>query len=262
MKKTIASAVGALAIALTPEINASDINIGARAPETNYQFDERIGFSERDLNGSKTKAIVSNSILKYWNGDKLGMWAFVNVPYKEVSNDTGRSVGFGDVSLGLGPRGRIDLGEKGNLHWISYAGLNLPTGDTDNKPNLGNGRLDKKVGLFSTYMTLDKKVGVDTSLEYNFTGENNLGKKPSDELYAGAIVNRKIANNWRLGVGSIGTLKQNGKNDGDYLLTARGVLRFDHPSKKWHAVILADKDISSRNMPSGYGVTGLVRYNF
>ncbi len=120
---------------------------------------------------------------------------------------------------------------------------------------------NKKVGLFSTYLTLDKKFGVDTSLEYNFTGENNLGKKPSDEMYVGAIVNEKIADKWRLGFGGIGTLKQNGKSDGDYLVSARAILRYDY-SKRWHAVIIGDKDISGRNMPSGYGVTGLVRVNF
>lgn len=260
LTKTIASLVGAVALAGMNEVKGADINIGARGP-TPWQFDQRVSYSDRELNGNRTQSAIANSIFKYWNGDEKGMWAFLNVPFREVSNNFGRSSGLGDVSLGIGPRGRIDLGENGNLHLLSYAGLNLPTGDAEKMPALGNGRLDKKFGLFSTYLTFDKKFGVDTSIEYNFTGENKLGIKPSDELSAGMILSSKIVDKWRFGTGAIGTIKKYERNDGDHQISWRNIIRYDH-SKKWHSVLIFDKDISTRKMPSGFNTTALIRYNF
>ncbi|MEK6910705.1 MAG: transporter [Nanoarchaeota archaeon] len=261
MKNKLASLAGAFALAgAGVEAKAADMGIGSRGP-TSYQFDQRVSYSDRELNGNRTQASTGNSIFKYWNGNEKGIWAFLNVPFREVSNNSGKSSGLGDVSLGIGPRGRIDLGENGNLYLLSYVGLNLPTGDVDKRPALGNGRLDKKVGLFSTYSTSDKRFGLDISLEYNFTGENNLGVKPSDELSAGMIVSGKISDKWKFGTGAVGTMKQYGKNDGDHQLSLRGILRYDH-SKKWHSVFILDKDVSTRNMPSGFNTTALIRYNF
>src|SRR3989344_7046130 len=151
--------------------SADDISKGMRGP-TNWQLDSRVTFVE---NEQKTKTTAGNLILKYWDGDKFGWWGFLNLLYKNVDALSSSSRGFGDISLGGGPRGRLN-----NFHWLSYVGLALPTGDDQSKPTLGNGRLDTKVGLLGTYLTSDKKYELDGILEHTFTGKNNSGVNPPD----------------------------------------------------------------------------------
>ena len=172
--KTWLIAVG-LAVALSANVYASDIFQGKRGP-TNFQADERIYNSIAEKDGKKTQKTTSTTILKYWNGDKDGCWGFLSLPYSLGTNAQGLSKQscLGDISLGLGPRGRID-----NFYWCAYAGATLPTGE------LGNKRTDFNLGAFVTQMSSDQKWDFDGSLEYKITGVNNKGINPANELAVG-----------------------------------------------------------------------------
>ena len=134
------------------KVNADDIYKGVRGP-TNWQLDFRGSYFE---NEQRIKTITSNVLLKHWDGDKFGLWGFLNLPYKWINTPDKSSNGLGDISFGIGPRWKIK-----NSHWLSYVGLIFPTGDEKSKPVLGNGGLDAKIGLLGTYLTNDKKYELD-----------------------------------------------------------------------------------------------------
>jgi len=226
--------------------NADDIYKGVKGP-TNWQLDSRISYSK---NQRKVRTTTLNSILKYWDGDKFGLFGFLNLPYKNV-DALDNSMGFGDISLGIGPRGRLD-----DFHLISYTSFILPTGDEESKPTLSNGRLDTKLGLLGTYFTNDRKYEVDSTIEYNFTGENSSGVNPPNETYIGMLGCREITKRLRFATGFTGLIK----NNGDYSTNWRSVSRYTI-SPRLHFEFTIDKGIRNKNIPKSTGIGAYMRSN-
>ena len=122
LKKSIA--VGALALAaLFPDIaSAGDIFFGVRGP-TDYQADARVVYSNKEDEKNKEKrvdAITNQFLFKYWDGDDLGKFMFVDIPYKLTYSSGELSHGLGNISAGIGPRGRA-----GSFNFISYLALEI-----------------------------------------------------------------------------------------------------------------------------------------
>ncbi len=259
-KIALTALVAASLISMHPKkAGADSIYKGVRGP-TNWQLDERIGYAERDTSPSKTTTAAENTILKYWSGDKTGIFGFANIPGKYTEKGENSSSGIGDIALGIGPRGKLDFGTHGSLNFLSYAGLTLPTGDDLSKPSLGTGRLDERVGLFATYLSQNKKFETGASFEYTFTGEDRFGRKASDELALGIVSGGEVAKNLRMVGGLTGIVKQGGKNDGDYSIGPRVNIRYTF-SPRMHAELIADYFPFERNMPSGLTITALARFN-
>lgn len=246
---------GALIVGITlgsllpfQKASADDIYKGMRGP-TNWQLDSRVSYSE---NEQKVKTTTGNLILKYWNGDEFGWWGFLNLPYKSIDISDKSSNGFGDISSGIGLRGRVN-----NFHWFSYAGLTFPTGDDESKPALGNGRLDTKIGLLGTYLTSDKKHELDGILERNITGKDNSGVNPLDETYIGLLGGGKVTEKLRFVTGPTSLIKDNG----DYIANWRAILRYTI-SSQLHFELIGDNGIDGHNIPESTGIGLYVRRNF
>ena len=235
--------------------DADDIYKGVIS-QTNWQYDQRVSYGEKELNRTTTATMGSNSILKYWNGNTKGIFGFVNVPWKSLDTETVHSSGIGDVTLGLGPRGRFDVRDTGSFHWISYAGAIVPTGNNTTKPALGNGRTDFKTGCFATYLTLDKKFEVDTSIEYTPTFTSQI----SHELATGFVIGGALPHNFRVAAGLTSVLKHGSTSDKAYSVNYRMILRKNF-SPTWHLVAIGDIGIKSEGMPCGFGMTLIARYN-
>jgi|SRR3989338_7994532 len=233
-----------LATASLDIVYADDFSKGARGPE-NRQLDVRTTYS---VNEKDVETITNNVILKYWDGDEFGKFAFISIPYKFINSPKGSDNGIGDISLGLGPRGRID-----NLHWFLYGSLTFPTGEA----GLGNKRDDAKAGALATCFIDEKRFEIDGILEHNFTGENNSGTNPPNETYAGFLVGRKVTKKTRAGIGLTELIKDNG----DYITNWKVALRYT-ASPKLHFELVGDKGIYSRNMSESTGIGLFTRYNW
>lgn len=239
---------GIFSLANTLPAYANDIYIGTKGP-TEFQADDRIGYS-RNEKGVKT--LANNLILKYWDGDELGIWANVNLPYKFIDSPQGSNHGLGDISAGLGPRGRI-----GKFHWFLYSALAFPTGESEGNVPLGNGRSDFKIGGLATYLTDDKKFEVDGTMEYALTGRNKKGVNPPDEINAGLLSGGKVTDEVRLATGLTGVIK----DGGDHSLNWRSVARYT-VSQRLHFELVADVGIDSENIPKSNAVSLFARHNF
>ena len=214
--KTLAG-LGALTLVLNT--NAQSIFNGVRGA-TDFQLDDRVSYTTREAqNRATTKTTANNAILKYWSGKDLGVFAFLNAPYKSVDNGIKESEGLGDTFIAAGPRFNLDIGES-KLSVLSYAGALLPTGSTNTVPALGTGRTDYKIGFFGTLT--DKEREADFAFDYASTE----GKEVSDEFSGGLVVGGKVNDNFRLVAGPLFNYKTNGKNGGDYTLSGRANLRY------------------------------------
>lgn len=224
---------------------ASDLFIGVKPPFL-WQLDQRISYSR---NEEDVERINGQLMLKYWDGDQLGKWGFLHVPYQLVHKDETQH-GFGDVSFGIGPRGKFS-----KIHWFLYGGLKLPTGEA--RKMLGSDTFDFRFGLFSTYLTENKKFEADFSLEYLVGGEKRGGSQQPDELLSGFLVGGKITEKIRLGTGITATAK----DYDSYLLNSRIVLRYTfNPSL--HTELVGDFGLESKDLPKNIGVGLFLRYNF
>ena len=246
LKNCILAGILGSIILIPSNVSADSIFKGLRGP-TNWQLDERIIYSKNEKN---VEAITNNLILKYWNGDELGGWGFISCPYKYISSSEGSDNGVSDISIGLGPRGRID-----KFNWFLYGALAFPTGNFENK--LGNGRFDKKIGYFVTYLTTNKRFEIDGSLEYNFTGENKKEINPPNELASGLVTGGKLSNRVRFVSGLTGLIKE----DEDYSLGLRLATRYI-VSKSLHSELVYDKVIDSKNIPKSSSISLFFRLNF
>lgn len=221
-------------------VNASDMSIGVRGP-TELQLDGRVTYSKTDK-----QSLTNNLIFKYWEGDKLGKWFFVNLPYKLVFSDGKFTNGSGDVSFGAGPRGAI-----GNFHLLPYVSLTLPNGE------IGNQRCDANIGVFATYMSPTKTFEFDGSLEYRLTGNNNKNENPPNEISGGLLAGIRILDKLRAGIGITGLIKDNA----DYLLNLRLIpLRYT-PSSSFHLEGIIDIGVDNKNIPKGISGGIIGRYN-
>lgn len=223
-------------------------------PDTRFQIDSRLGLGGNDKG---TETCAGNVILKfkYPTGKHFGMWGFVNAPWKEIHSPKGGNSGLGDVTLGAGPRGNFNIGE-GEVNWLSYGGLTLPTGDYKDGVPLGNGRADTNTGAYATWMPKSKNYEIDAALERKFTDNNWKGINPPDEWSGGLMFGKKIGD-FRCGIGVNGTRKDNG----DYQCGVRGTARYIPKGSRWHYEISGDYGIGSRNMPKNYGISFRARCN-
>ena len=85
--------------------------------------------------------------------------------------------------------------------------------------------------------------------------------KSYDEINAGLIVAGKITEKVRFGTGVVCSLRDNEEHNSDYLIASRFVTRYTL-SKRIHFELISDFDVAHKNMPTGFGITALVRYNF
>ncbi|MEK6963805.1 MAG: transporter [Nanoarchaeota archaeon] len=238
-----------LCTALATSASADDITKGVRGP-TPLQLDDRVSYSQ---NEKGVQSFGNTLILKYWDGNQLGKWMFASLPYRYVSSPTKETTGFGDLTLGGGPRGRI-----GNLHFLSYGALTLPTG----AEFISAERTDLKLGTFVTYLTLDKKFEIDKSFEYTLTGETPQHVNPPNEFAFGFVVGRQITEKIKFAVGLTHLLKEDALTKEDpYLTNLRIVGRYT-PSPTIHFETIIDVGIKSHELPKGKSVTVLARYNF
>ncbi|MBI2129309.1 hypothetical protein HYU07_03645 [Candidatus Woesearchaeota archaeon] len=229
--KVIAAGGLCLMTALLSNVRADDIFKGLRGP-TNWQLDERIAYSRNEKN---VETVTNNLILKYWDGDEFGKFGFISLPYKFIDSTNLSENGLSDISIGAGPRGRT-----------------FPTGNK----GLGNERYDLKTSILATYLTADKKYGLDGILEYAFTGENKKDINPPNETYLGLLAGRKITDKIRFATGPTSTVKDNG----DYIANWRAVIRYT-VSPKLHFELVGDKGIDGHNIPESTGIGLYVRRN-
>lgn len=239
---------GTLASLIPSRTHSDDIFKGVKGP-TNWQLDERINYKE---NENKVKTLSNNLILKYWDGEKIGKWGFLHLPYAFITNEKETNQGLGDISLGGGPRFTAY-----NFHFFPTASLKLPTGDFTDKIPLGDGRYDTKLSLFTTYLTQNKKFHIDSALEYNLTGENKKNINPPNEIYGALLVGGEVIPNVRLATGFTHLMKENG----DYLFNMRSILRYTF-SPSFHLELVGDVGIESRNISEGFSLGLFLRYNF
>lgn len=234
----------ATAIFAPVKASADDIYKGVRGP-TNWQLDERIAYSRNEKNA---EAVTNNIILKYWDGDEFGKFGFISLPYKSIDSNNLSENGIGDISIGLGPRGRI-----GNLHWMLPLTSTFPTGNN----GLGNERYDLKTIILATYLTSDKKYELDWISEYAFTGENKKDINPSNEIYIGLLAGRKITDKIRFATG----FTDLNKEGGDFLVNSRSVMRYT-VSKELHFELVWAIGVDNKNIPKDNTVILQARYNF
>ncbi len=265
MREIVAGVAVATSVMFPTLTRGDDIFKGVRGP-TNWQLDSRVGYTERtDSEGNEMETTTNNEVIKYWNGDKIGVFGFINIPtYKSIRSEDASSEGFGDLTFGIGPRGRIDLGDTGSLNFLSYVGASLPTGNSESKPALGNDRIDLKTGIFSTYLTPDKKFEIDTSFEYTLAGENSKGVKGLDEIAAGFLVGTQLTedNLIRVGAGLTSRFRENREGGWDHAYGPRAVIRFSPPKQPWHIEVIGDYDLESKGLSKGFGVMLQLRINF
>ena len=235
-------------LSIFQKTSADDIYKGVRGP-TNWQLDSRMSYFE---NEQGIKTTTGNLILKYWNGKKFGLWGFCNLPYKNINTLDKSFKGFGDVSLGIGPRGTFD-----NFHWLSYASFIFPRGGDKSKQSLSNNRLDTKIGILGTYITSNKKYELDCIIEHNFTGKNNSEVNFPNETYIGMLGGKEITKKLKFATGLTSLIKDNS----DYTLNWRAVFRYSI-SPKLHFELVGDKGIKGNNVPKSTGIGFYARYNF
>ena len=248
LKASLAIFLG-LATMLSPgKSYTDDILKGLRGPK-NWQVDERVSWFRNDKD---TETTTNSLILKYWDGDRSGKWGFISLPYKSIESQEGSNSGLGDVSVGFGPRFSGD-----NLHCLSYVALTFPTGDSGEEVSLGNGRLDTKLGILTTYLSPKKTFEIDASLEYNFTGENKQGDDPANEVSGGCVSGGKITNEVGFATGLIGLINENS----DYSISSRTILRYT-ASPGLHFEFVGDIGIRAEELIRGNGVGFFVRCNF
>ncbi|MEK6927763.1 MAG: hypothetical protein AABX11_05005 [Nanoarchaeota archaeon] len=258
----------------TIPVRGNDIFIGTRGP-TEHQLDVRASYTEKkDAKGISTRTFAQNDVLKYWNtlvkraGNELGVFGFANISaYRSVDNGKARSKGFGDLTLGMGPRGTLSLdgGKGGSLHVIGYGKAIIPTADVKT-PALGNDRTDFGAGAFLTYLSPNRKFEIDGAVDYVWAGRNSRGVKGMDVLSGGLIAGGQIYDSKKLELRLAGGLNGQIRDDGAYSYGPRAVLRltpkFQSGKKHGHFELIGDYDASAKNMPKGFGVLGQLRINF
>lgn len=238
--RSVVWAIAAFTTLFPIKAKADDFARGIRGP-TRWQVDERISYSK---NEKGLETVVNDNILKYWDGNNIGKFAALMIPYKKFDDKRG----FGDITFLLGPRATIK-----NFHLIQYNGLTFPTGNYKN--NIGNGRYDAKLGLMYSYVP--SLLEFHSVIQYTFTGKNKQGINPSNEFYYGTIAGRNIANKIKLGAGATFLYKTNK----DYLTNLRTVMRYTI-SKRLFFEFLYDKSIDNKNIVKSNRIEFQARYNF
>jgi hypothetical protein len=258
-----AATLGTLLLAQSNTANADDIFKGVKGP-TKWQLDLRESYMQKtDLKGLVTTTSINNDVIKYWSGNNAGLFGFVNVPaYKTIDNGISKSAGFGDIVLGVGPRGKFNL-DQGSFNFLSYVGVGVPTGDSKCKPAIGTDRYDMKAGIYTTTLNAKKTLELTTSLDYTRAGKTSSGVRGLDEIAFGAIVGARLIENnlLRIGLGFTSKYKEVSQGDWAHAYAARAVVRITPPKKNWHVELIGEYDVNSRNMSKGYFTMAQLRIN-
>jgi hypothetical protein len=255
-------ALSTVLLALTQTTKADDIVKGVKGP-TKWQLDLRENYIQKSTGGITTTTTINNDIIKYWSGDKLGVFGFANIPaYKTIENKNSNSHGFGDISFGIGPRGKFNLG-AGTFNFLSYIGASFPTGKTNCKIALGNNRTDFKAGLYTTILNANKNLELDASIDYTSAGKTPNGAKGLDEIAAGMLIGAKLTenNSIRAALGISAKYKEITDNGWAHTYAARAVVRLTPPKKIWHLELIGEYDYNAKNMPKGYMAAAQLRIN-
>ncbi|MBI2632028.1 hypothetical protein HYW75_03420, partial [Candidatus Pacearchaeota archaeon] len=189
--------------------------------------------------------------IRYWDGVRIGIFGYVFIPYKMIDNGKRNSEGFGDLGIGVGPRGTL-TNNLGSFHYLSAIGIQFPTGDFTKNPSLGNGRTDLRFSIGATYLSHSYKSEVDASLDYIRTE-----KDAADDIFIGIAAGHQIQRKIKIGGGFLGNIKYGNNQDISYKLTSRGIIRYTY-SKKWHTELWLDKGILDERNEA----TLVFRYNF
>lgn len=251
IKNSIKNAIVLLGLAgLITSIHAENFMRGVRGP-TNWQFDTRLKVSEQENNTSRIKSFSDSFSIRYWNGNKKGIFGYIAIPFKVIDSGINQNEGFGDLGIGIGPRGTF-TNSIGSFHYISTIGLQLPSGDDREKPKLGSGRTDLKFSIGATYLTPSQKTEVDISFDYL-----RAEKDASDDFLFGIALGHQFHKKVKIGAGFLGNIKYGRSQNGEYKMTGRCIARYNH-SKRWHSELWLDKGIlDNRNE-----ATLVFRYNF
>jgi hypothetical protein len=222
MLEKLVNSLGRLALAgsmlLVPSnAHADDLYKGVRGP-TPWQLDLRFGHSANEEESRSTAL----SVLKYWDGDEIGGWGFVALPYALVPKS-----GLSGFSIGGGLRGRIK-----NFHFLSYS-----------KFTRSQGKYKSNIGAFFSTFSQDGKYEITGSVDYGINDHT---------LNAGFVAGGNITERIRLAPGFKVT-----KNKEGYVVDNRWVLRYTH-SKKLHFEVLQDFGLGNSQR---YSTTVLARIN-
>lgn len=218
--------------------SADDIYKGVRGP-TRVQADGRMVFSK----SNETLTLANTLVMKYWDGEELGLFGFGTMSYKHNKDVSG----FSDVTLGIGPRAA-----RGIFNTIDYVAATLPTGSNETS----NHRVDFKIGSANTLL-FTESLGIDAFVEYTFTGTDSKGINPPNELYLSILSEAGISGNLRAAFG----VTRSNRTDGKNAMNLRAILRYI-PGKAWHPEVVLDRTISSSGIPETTNMGIFVRYNF
>lgn len=250
--KTIAISSVVLATFFTNSVNAQSIFNGLRGP-TNFQIDNRISYSSiESLAEEKNETFVINNLLKYWDGNDKGIFAFANFSNSYTSLQESIDKNLKSLSLGIGPRFRIDL-KNLTLNCLSYFG---PVINFDDEK-----RIDYQAGLLGTFLDNNGIYQVDFSLTYYF---NNV-KELSDRLSVGFVLGGIINENFRLVGGPVFNYQIRGNNDGDFISLFRSNLRYtpsNNLGEKIHLELIVDNQFRGNVNNSQTTSSAIIRYNF
>jgi len=246
--RKIGAVIAGLGLFSSQELAYADTLFRAAKGPKDFQIDERIIYSKNDANVNTSASVT---ILKYWPNE-APIFASISVPYKQIESPKSSSEGIGDWTATFGPRIKLD-----NLHLLPFASYTFPTGDSDAKPALGNGREDLQIGQALTWFSSDNKSQLNAVVAYTFTGENDKHINPPNEFYAGFLGGTKLFDNVILGAGANGIIKDNG----DYCINARLTGRYTF-NPTYHIEVNYDKTLDSKTLPEANTIGLWFRVNF
>jgi len=257
--------LGGLAAALPINAQADSFFRAVNAPGN--QLDQRVSYSETELNGKQDRTLTETSIAKWWptfikeENWNAGPWVSAVVPYSSRDNGKAQSSGLRDVSFSAVGRlqGYLDEQKKDSFNIVLGGGVTLPTGDDRAVPALGTGRTDVYGELATT--SLLGKWQINSATRYTFT-EDKGGKNVPDVLYNGVAVGYQISPKWIVGVGASAEM-QMGKGQSSYQLQAGPIARFtpNPKSKRVHFEAGARK-VFGKETQEGFNVALWTRVNF
>jgi len=226
--------------------HADDIYRAMRGP-TNQQIDLQTNYSWNTIN---QRTAQDQAIIKYWTGDELGFFELLSLPFKQTKTENTSATGPGDITLTMGPRGRI-----GTNQFMLYGATTLPSGNQNTKPALGTGRYDFKLGTAVTALTKDSTLEADGVVERTWTEMGTIHPAPN-ETYAAVLTGGAFSSWGRAIAGFLGSVNDKGQA----YLTARGIIRYT-PSKSTHVELVLDVPINAKEKPKTTAIGVRFRLN-
>ncbi len=229
------------------------------------QVDQRISYSEMELDGKNDKTLKESTLLKWWpsyarGSIDTGPFVIVGVPYLWRDDGKASSSGLGDIWAGGGIRETYPFGKNNSFNYFAGAGVTFPTGDEMAKPSLGNGRVDVNPILWTTTLFDGGKYEASTSFGYTSTGKSN-GKENPDVIDAGLAIGTQITPKIKVGVrvaGVVQLLEESGKEK-KYQIQTGPIARYKFGPDFHIEAFLGP--VFGREMSSGFSGTVMGRFN-